>query len=444
MADMTRVIGEYEEANVPNAALDELERVLNASWNDRLYSEETADNRQRYMDIDRYRSVVKSAQYVGVVQTPTLRLTVLPKVFGERPEETETERIARSSKNLLYFLSYTKNFKLPSSTIGAFEKQPRMDFFEVFIRLFADYGFAVMKRNLHKSYEVVESNGSFVRGRIDFRRHFRDNLCRNRMDRIACSYDLFQENVPFNRIVKFVASCLIRQTADSDNRRTLRRLLALLADVDFQPCTRSECDRVILQKTQSDLAPLLDYCKLFLSNSLVRLNSNNMNVFCFLLDMNRLFEEFVSGFLGAHGELFDEGIVTPQKKAILTEEGFFLMYYDIFVEERNKSPLLIDTKYKRIDFEATDNRFGPTAGDLYQMVAYAVRSGCDKVALLYPRYDDQAPAKTVRFSVKDDSTGRVIRIYAAQLDLTALPEEKTSCDDELKGQFKNLLQEMRR
>lgn len=444
MPSTVRVIGEYEETNVPSSVLDELEHILNASWNDRLYGEKVVGNTQRFMDIDRYRSTVKSAQYVGVIQTPALRLTVLPKIFGERDAETEAERVTRSSKNLLYFLSYTKNLKLPSSTIGAFEKQPRMDFFEVFIRLFAGYTFKVMKRHLYKTYEVVESNGSFVRGRIDFDKHLRANVFRNRMDRVACTYDLFHENVLFNRIVKFVASSLIRQTTDGENRRMLRRLLALLADVDIRHCTRHDCDKVVLQKTQSDLAPILDYCRLFLSNSLVQLNAKNTNIFCFLLDMNRLFEEFVSGFLETHTELFTKGIVTPQKKAILTEEGYFLMYFDIFIEEQSKPPLLIDTKYKRVDFEAADSRYGPAQSDLYQMVTYAVRSGCDKVALLYPRYDDQDLTSPVRFTIRDSSSGRLITIVAAQLDLTMLPEGKDACDREVGRQFESLLEEIKR
>ena len=90
----------------------------------------------------------------------------------------------------------------------------------------------------------------------------------------------------------------------------------------------------------------------------------------FLIDMNRLFELFVAEWLAAH--LPKTHCVKAQEHVEITASGDLefivdLVLYDA-VEDR---PLcVLDTKYKRPKT--------PAAGDIEQVVAYAVSKQCTR------------------------------------------------------------------
>jgi len=96
----------------------------------------------------------------------------------------------------------------------------------------------------------------------------------------------------------------------------------------------------------------------------------------FLIDMNRLFELFVAEWLVAH--LPKTHFIRPQEHVEITSSGNLefivdLVLYDA-IEDR---PLcVLDTKYKRTET--------PAAGDIEQVVAYAVSKRCHDAALVYP------------------------------------------------------------
>jgi len=71
----------------------------------------------------------------------------------------------------------------------------------------------------------------------------------------------------------------------TENKRLLSEILFLLDDVSDEHVTRAECERIKVNPFFEDMLIVLDYCKLFLGNSITYSYKNEFRVFAFLLPM---------------------------------------------------------------------------------------------------------------------------------------------------------------
>src|SRR5262249_16067728 len=69
-----------------------------------------------------------------------------------------------------------------------------------------------------------------------------------------------------------------------------------------------------------------------------------------------------------------------------------------FRDGEKRFPLLIDTKYKRLD--EADRKQGVSQSDFYQMHAYAYRYSCRRVILLYPQMSGMSLPLRARFQLE--------------------------------------------
>ena len=267
------------------------------------------------------------------------------------------------------------------------------------------------------------------------------NTVRAQSHKMFCEYSIFQENNFFNQIVKYVATVLYKTTTSLDNRNLLRKLLHILADVDDRFCVFSDTEKVQFNRTQNEFIPILNYCRLFLGNSLIKFNNEKLDVFCFLLDMNVLFEQFVTGFLKKHFR--DRFKVEAQKSdryVAMTDKGekVFQMQHDIFLtEHETENKIIVDTKYKPTNFN--EKKGGISQADLYQMASYAIRRNCTDVILLYPQYYQDNSINMREFSIRYELSERDIRLTCFKLDLTNLKGDKKAKDELIKTQLSALI-----
>ncbi len=381
---------------------------------------------------------ISANKFVGVVQTKWCRLTLLPKIFRKTDDNDEEHLIDYASRDLMYLLSYAYDLKTDQRSQSSFSKNQKLDFFEIFVFLFATQTLQVLERNFYHSYEKLKENLAFVKGKIMFTQHLKENITKNRYDRIYCQYSLFQENNLFNQIIKHVATILFKKTKVLDNKNLLRKILHLFNDIDYRTCVASDTEQVTLNPTQKEFVPILNYCKLFLQNSLIKFNQNDVEIFCFLLDMNTLFEKFVAGFLKQH---FPDYSIEMQKSDKHVAENMekrpvFQMRHDLFLT-KNDEAMIIDTKYKKTDFN--DKKGGISQSDIYQMVTYAVRRKCRNVVLLYPKYSGDDSPQKMEYFVEDEFSGHKVHLTVFKLDLTNLKPEKNFKDISIKNQLRALL-----
>ncbi len=109
-------------------------------------------------------------------------------------------------------------------------------------------------------------------------------------------------------------------------------------------------------------------------------------VFAFLLPMEKIFEEFVVGFLDENRKDLD---IIAQKQdqylASTNDANVFQLIPDIYIQNKadHTKNTIVDTKYKILN-QNIDLKKGVSQSDMYQVVSYAIRYEVSNIILLYP------------------------------------------------------------
>jgi 5-methylcytosine-specific restriction enzyme subunit McrC len=250
---------------------ESLSMLLQKIWDNRERQPHYLDDEIDKEDIQQLLSIIynskgeatiKAKHYVGMIKTlgkePTT-INILPKIYKDQNISDD-----KFNKDLLLWLKYSKKIRLPKYKSGA--NRINNDLLEVFIYMFASYTKKLFATNLYQNYTDISRDLSVVRGRINMPRYIR-NISQGNMHRISCDYQRYQLDNNFNRIVKYVAKLLIKISNDKTTKRYLRDIIFLLDEVKDKAVRSSDCDKVRFNQIFSDHQTVLDYCRLFLNNS---------------------------------------------------------------------------------------------------------------------------------------------------------------------------------
>jgi len=240
-----------------------------------------------------------------------------------------------------------------------------------------------------------------VRGQLDARRL----IARPWDAHLQCAYEEHTGDIADNQILAWTLQRIARSGLCGRRvlptvRTAYRSIQSFVTPVPFAPAA---CVGRLYNRLNEDYEPLHGLCRFFLEHSGPHLDSGDRAMLPFLIDMNRLFELFVAEWLAAH--LPKTHSIKAQEHVEITASGDLefivdLVLYDA-VEDR---PLcVLDTKYKRPET--------PAAGDIEQVVAYAVSKRCHDAALVYPIHlqkpvdtcvGDHVNVKSLTFALNGD------------------------------------------
>lgn len=364
------------------------------------------------------RRELQAAQHVGVVRLGGRTVQILPKIHARSAGDPERE----ATGNLLHLLAYAGQLPVREHALAALRHRSD-DWFEILTRLFAAHLGEEWRRGVVRRYETREDVLPMLRGKW----RIGDQLRRpHEKHRFAVAPDEFTADNALNRVFRFVVERLWQQTRDADNRRLLGELRHWMEDeaVALLPgITAADAAPALLTRLHRRYAPLLTLARLFLENGALDVRAGETDTFAFVLDMNRLFEGFVAGFLLRHRDEILPGPLKgcdllPQTRgaerhlARVNGRPTFRLKPDLaFRDADNTFPLLLDAKYKRL--AAGDARLGVSPEDFYQMFAYAHRYECSRVLLLYPQTAEMPAPLRQRFAV----SGTNKTITAATINL---------------------------
>lgn len=347
---------------------------------------------------------LQAAQVVGILQTPSAALEILPKIDGR---ENNSMREA-----LVSMLAVAWDLDVTHGELATLETQ-RNDFLECFIRLFSERLLAAVRRGLPRRYLIHTEDLALLRGKLDVVRQLTHLSVRP--DRLACRFDELSENTPLNRVLKAAVSRLTRITRSAPNARRLAELLSRFEFVDDSYDPLSEPVR--MDRTNTAFHGLYRLARFFLSKDWQSTTSGKtMTGFSLLFPMNDLFEEFVGRTmkrtLGLPVHLQHQG-----RHALISEEGrsLFAMRPDIVIDGAD-GPVVLDTKWKRL--EPGDAKIGVKQSDVYQMLAYAHAYEARRLVLIYPCCDGfETPGQVQRWIIpKTDRPLDIVTVDISQPD----------------------------
>ncbi len=243
-----------------------------------------------------------------------------------------------------------------------------------------------------------------MRGRIAVADDVRHNFVLRH--RTYCRFAEFTWDVPENQILRQVAHLVAGWVRKPELRMRLRRIDRLMGEVAPTNLPASALDRFTYHRLNDDYQPMHRLCRLFLEGASLSEAEGSFSFRTFLLDMNRLFEAFVTQVLRDRAPT---GIsVEAQVPVYLGHEKKVHMRPDLVIRDRGVPRLVADCKYKRLEPDEFRHH------DVYQVLAYCTAINVEQGLLLYPVHE---------VNVRDEVSIRHVPVIIRQttLDLSGDP-----------------------
>lgn len=287
----------------------------------------------------------------------------------------------------------------------------KMNIFEIFIRMFIDEVFLIVKKGLKCNYEIVEENVSYFKGKMKFAEQMKFN--RFHKERNFIEHDVFTTNRPENRIIKATLLYLLKHSGVSKNRNDIKTLLNYFCDVEVSKDYKKDFSKYILDRNTKDYEVAMLWSKIFLMGKSFTSFAGSEVAYALLFPMETLFESYIATLLKR--ELVNTGyqISVQDKKYHLFDEPAkkFLMKPDIVITNKSEqSVYVMDTKWKILS-ENKPN-YGIAQSDMYQMYAYQKKYSAANITLIYPKTDNLSGKQVIDFHSND---GVLIKIRFVDL-----------------------------
>ena len=333
--------------------------------------------------------MLKPSSWVGTVNVGKIAVVVRPKIAMDR---------------VMFLVTYAmdpKNWRRDS-----FDLEPSAGVLEAIAFSFAHHTRQAIHRGLLQGYRREEDALTTVRGRIRFGdqvgRRFGVPLP------IEVAFDEFTEDIKENRLLKTAIHRLgytfIRSVAA---RQEVRRLRPAFTTVKLGAYRRGAPPEVRYTRLNEHYRPAVELARLIIENSSLELFHGEVAGAAFLIDMNKVFEQFL--YVALREALgLSERQWKGQARLTLDEDGRVQMKPDLSCWVESRPVFVGDAKYKKLEPQ------GFRHADIYQMLAYCTAAGLPSGLLVYAAGEDEPRSYKIKHA------GKTIEV--ASLDLTGSPE----------------------
>ncbi|MBV6717336.1 McrC family protein [Paenibacillus chitinolyticus] len=319
--------------------------------------------------------VISARNYVGLITMSNgTEIEILPKIYSRIDESSaaETKRVflhmLRSLKEMPFKHLNFSNLNLEKHTI-----------LEIFIRMFIEEAYMLVKRGLKSAYTDHQDNECFYKGKLNFSRHIVLNAAHK--ERFYIEYEIFNLNRPENRLIKTTIELLRKVCSSRKSQKNLHTLLAAFEAVDLSSDHSLDFTKVTSDRNMSEYGKILQWCKVFLNrNSFTPFKGSGV-AYALLFPMEKVFENYVAGQL--RGALSYPGIFLKTQDRLhhlYDNPRRFSLRPDIVVNS-GECTVVLDTKWKLL---LPSKDYGISPGDMYQAYAYHKKYNARTVILVYP------------------------------------------------------------
>lgn len=338
--------------------------------------------------------IITAKNYVGVItMADGTTIEILPKIYsvGHQDEDEQSKKILIQMLRTLY--------NMPSITLQSTNLDiEKMPLFEIFIRMFIDEVLKITRSGLKSSYETLEENATFFKGKLKFAEHIRRNFIHR--ERNYISYDAFTVNRPENKVLKTALQFLYLHTRSSKNKTDIKNILAVFEDVDVSVDYKTDLAKIVPDRNTKGYSTALEWAKVFLSGKSFTSFSGSETALALLFPMDKLFECYIASLVKKEMAASNYKVSTQHTGYYLFDEPkkTFRIRPDIVVSNSNET-FVFDTKWKILDKDK--NNYNISQGDMYQMYVYQKKYTAKSVTLLYPLSDSVSGDEQIQYITEE-------------------------------------------
>ena len=351
---------------------------------------------------------VKSSSWVGVIRFEAFTLTIRPKL-----PNVDIVRMLLVSGGLDRLRRY-----LATRT---YQFSEELSLFDLIALLFADACAVVERQGLLRGYIIEEDDLPVLRGRLRLAEQVRRRY--GQINRLECRFDEHHSDIIDNQILATALAWCRRGVQNV----LVRRRIQQVADIFDAACNQLSTDwrevraGMTYDRLNAHYQEAHSLAWTVLEGLGVRdlIAAGNTSGFAFLLDMNPLFEEFVTVLVRT--ALRENPIVIHAQAKIGghiwdvgRDRSYARIIPDILVEAPSGKQIAIDAKYKRYDEQKL------AQSDIYQISMYAhafhdAGRTPPGALLLYPAERSSRPH--TRLQIRDRHGVTQARLYAQGVDI---------------------------
>ncbi|WP_294097350.1 hypothetical protein [Proteiniclasticum sp.] len=358
---------------------------------------------------------LKIIHYVGFISKGNTCVQILPKIY-EKSGISNDEEIKESMAvlyKMIRYSSFNKVLQLPEKIDSKLLEQ---DLLEIFIEIFADKVFRTYSSRMYREYIEIDENSSFIRGKIKVPETIRENLIRK--DKHIISYQSFEQDNVINNVVKTVILRLLGVSKSKEIRAKLKKALLFLEDARKIDLSLNLLNSVRFTRLNKDFKTVYEMARMFFLNLQPQNYEGEESVFSFLVPVNELFEQYLYKLFQENGK-YQVRYQNKHRFAYFDSgDSLMMVRPDIILEKDGKTAIVVDAKYKNPGYENGAYK-NINSSDLYQVYAYSRIYGVDKVALIYPSFDEVQPVKQT-IVLKDVQGKYQVIVYSVDLKGDAL------------------------
>ena len=346
--------------------------------------------------------IITAKNYVGVITMKDgTTIEILPKIYSEGHQDKQEQSDEQSKKILIQMLRTLYN--MPSITLQSTNLDiEKMPLFEIFIRMFIDEVLKITRSGLKSSYETLEENATFFKGKLKFAEHIRRNFIHR--ERNYISYDAFTVNRPENKVLKTALQFLYLHTRSSKNKTDIKNILAVFEDVDVSVDYKTDLAKIVPDRNTKGYSTALEWAKVFLSGKSFTSFSGSETALALLFPMDKLFECYIASLVKKEMAASNYKVSTQHTGYYLFDEPkkTFRIRPDIVISnpEDSADTFVFDTKWKILD--KGKNNYNISQGDMYQMYVYQKKYTAKSVTLLYPLSDSVSSNEQIQYKTEEN------------------------------------------
>ena len=329
--------------------------------------------------------VLRPSSYIGTVRLGDLSVVVRPKIPIDR---------------VMFLVAYAID---PKDWRKYFDLSPDADVLESIIPAFVHHTRQAVRRGLLQGYRHEEEALHTVRGRI----RFNDQI--NRRFGVPLplevAFDEFTEDIEENRLLKTALYRLAHLPVKSHQaRRDVHALRPVFNTVELGAYRRG-APEVRYTRLNSHYRPAVELARLIIDNSSLELLHGQTTGASFMLDMNRVFEQFLVVALREALRLSERQ--WGRGHLTLDEANTIRLEPDLSWRSGGRYGFVGDAKYKRIKSESSPN------ADIYQMLAYCVAADLPSGLLIYAASELER-TEPRRYQIRN--AGKTIEVTSINLE----------------------------
>jgi 5-methylcytosine-specific restriction enzyme subunit McrC len=344
---------------------------------------------------------IRAGSTVGAIQVGSLAVRIRPKLAVSR---------------VLFLLSYAFD---PDHWLDTdFDLAEERDLLEAIVPGFVAKMNRAISRGILQGYRVEEDALNTIRGRVRFDEQLR--RWQGVVPPVEVRFDEYTIDIDENRLLRAAVARLEKLRLRSPTMRlSLARSRQLLNNVSIVHYVRGDLPDITWSRLNERYRPAIGLAKLILQTRSWELEHGSVTTSAFLVDMNKLFEDFVVTALREKLRLDPQRFPQGSKRhpLYLDISDAIRLRPDISWWEAGRCLFVGDAKYKRINVP------GIKHADIYQLLAYCIASRLEGGLLIYAKGEGDPARHVVRH------LGRELHVVA--LDLEMQPEGILSQFDEI-------------